>query len=182
MITGALTEYSDIAVHHHNIHRVNHTDTPTIAWDANLASIASDIAATCNYSHNVVMGGGGYGQNIAAGVEPANISAVITDLFYNGEVGWYADLYTDAQPDMTNFEHWGHFSQLVWKDTTHVGCATHDCTEKGLSNVGEHVAPFFTVCNYKNPGNYANEYGKNIGTPENHPTASWDDGLAVQAA
>jgi len=98
------------------------------------------------------MDGGGYGQNIAAGVPACNISAVITDLFYNGEVGWYEDLYTHANPDMTNFEKWGHFSQIVWKGTTHVGCATTNCTTQGLANVGGLVSPHFTVCNYKNPG------------------------------
>ena len=144
------TSYSGIAVLHHNIHRANHS-APDLAWDDGLASTAGEIAASCVYAHDTSKGGGGYGQNIAAGVEPANISAIITDLFYNGEVGWYDGLYGQAQPDMTNFEHWGHFSQIVWKDTTHVGCATQHCSN-GLANVGSDVAPYFTVCNYKNPG------------------------------
>lgn len=75
-------------------------------------------------------------------------------MFYNGEVGWYAGLYGQAQPDMSNFEHWGHFSQVVWVGSTHVGCATQDCHSSGLANTGSHVAPYFTVCNYKNPGKY----------------------------
>ena len=37
------------------------------------------------------MDGGGYGQNIAAGVKADNVSAVITELFYNGEERAYAD-------------------------------------------------------------------------------------------
>jgi len=96
--------------------------------------------------------GGGYGQNIAAGVKPDNVSAVITDLFYNGEVNYYNNLYGQANPDMSNFEKWGHFSQIVWKSTSQVGCATVDCTSQGLANVGQYVSPFFTVCNYKSPG------------------------------
>ena len=143
--------YAQIAVYHHNIHRANHS-APDVIWDAGVASTAASIAANCVYAHNVTAGGGGYGQNIAAGVKPNNISAVITELFYNGEVGWYNGLYGQAQPDMTNFEHWGHFSQIVWKDTTKIGCATQDCTSSGLANVGSNVAPFFTVCNYVNPG------------------------------
>jgi hypothetical protein len=42
---------------------------------------------------------GAYGQNIAAGVEANNVSAVITELFYNGEVGYYDNLYA---PDPTD--------------------------------------------------------------------------------
>ena len=98
------------------------------------------------------MDGGGYGQNIAAGVESGNVSAIITDLFYNGEIGYYGDMY-GSEPSMTNFEEWGHFSQIVWKGTKSVGCATQHCTN-GLGNVGSNVAPYFTVCNYGPPGNY----------------------------
>lgn len=96
--------------------------------------------------------GGGYGQNIAAGVEADNITAIITNLFYNGEVNWYDGLYGQASPSMANFEHWGHFSQIVWKGTTQVGCYTQDCSSKGLANTGGNVSPYFTVCNYKSPG------------------------------
>lgn len=99
------------------------------------------------------MDGGGYGQNIAAGVESNNVSAVITDLFYNGEVSYYDGMYGMADPDMTNFSIWGHFSQIVWKETTKIGCATQHCPN-GLGNTGSTVSPYFTVCNYSPPGNY----------------------------
>jgi len=170
------TTYSEITVAHHNFHRANHS-SPDIVWDNGLAGIAADIAATCNYQHNVTAGGGGYGQNIAAGVKPDNISAIITDLFYNGEVNYYNGLYGASQPDMTNFEHWGHFSQVVWKSTTKVGCATHDCSSKGLAQTGSNVAPYFTVCNYGTPGNYANEYGANVLASLKKPTIGWNYGL-----
>ncbi|KAK5703250.1 hypothetical protein LTR97_004199 [Elasticomyces elasticus] len=172
---AAPTDYAGLAKYHHNLHRSNHS-APAIEWDDALAATAEKIASSCVYAHDVDTDGGGYGQNIAAGVESNNISAIITDLFYNGEVGWYDGLYGKDQPDMTNFEKWGHFSQIVWVDTTHVGCATYDCTNKGLANVGTDVAPFFTVCNYKNPGNYANEYGVNVLKSKNKPTAQWNAG------
>ncbi|TKA64892.1 hypothetical protein B0A55_10926, partial [Friedmanniomyces simplex] len=169
------TTYSDIVVLHHNLHRYNHS-APNIGWDGDLASTAASIASNCIYAHNVTASGGGYGQNIAAGVEANNISAIITDLFYNGEVGWYDGLYGQAQPDMTNFEHWGHFSQIVWKSTTKVGCATQYCPN-GLANVGSDVSPYFTVCNYGPPGNYANEYGSNVLSGLQEPTVQWNQGL-----
>jgi hypothetical protein len=118
------------------------------------------------------MGGGGYGQNIAAGVDESGIERVITNMFYNGEVNYYEGLYGQAQPSMSNFEHWGHFSQIVWKGTTHVGCATKQCGT--LQNTGSNVPPYFTVCNYKSPGNFANEYGANVGRPLGHPTVTAD--------
>ena len=106
---------------------------------------------------NSEAGGGGYGQNIAAGVNEEGVDRVITDMFYNGEVNWYDGLYGQASPSMVNFEHWGHFSQIVWKSTTQVGCATQYCPN-GLGNTGSNVPPYFTVCNYKGPGMYHLSY------------------------
>ncbi len=104
------------------------------------------------------MDGGGYGQNIAAGVDGGSVARVITDMFYNGEVNYYVPLYDQGNnPDMSNFESWGHFSQIVWAKTTKVGCATQNCPG-GLANTGSNVPPYFTVCNYDPPGNFAGEY------------------------
>jgi hypothetical protein len=100
--------------------------------------------------------GGGYGQNIAAGAPASNVSSVITELFYNNEVGNFAGLYGQATPSNINdesaFDGWGHFSQIVWKGSTKVGCATYDCSAQGLANTGGNVPPYFTVCNYSPAG------------------------------
>jgi len=175
MPAAALSSYSEIAVYHHNIHRANHSAGP-VEWDIGLASTAAVIASSCVYAHNTDVNGGGYGQNIAAGVSSDNISSVITDLFYNGEVNYFNNQYGKTQPDMSQFENWGHFSQIVWNATTHVGCATQYCPN-GLGNTGSGVAPYFTVCNYIGAGNYANEYGANIFAPIKMATAQWNTGL-----
>ncbi|KAI7630363.1 hypothetical protein KC343_g4670 [Hortaea werneckii] len=167
------TGYSYEVIRHHNLHRQNHTDTGDLEWDDGLAATAQKIAESCTYAHNTDEDGGGYGQNIAAGVEAKNIGNVITDMFYNGEINLFADQYGKEQPDMTNFEGWGHFTQLVWKDTTHVGCYTQTCDT--LANVGSNVPPYFTVCNYKNAGNYANEYAANVKEPLGQKTINAKD-------
>ncbi|KAK6433701.1 hypothetical protein LTR95_010116 [Oleoguttula sp. CCFEE 5521] len=161
------TDYAGKVVLHHNLHRANHSAT-ALEWSQSLADTASKIAQSCVYAHNVDMDNGGYGQNIAAGVKGEDVTSVITDLFYNGEVGNFTQ-YGVPQPSMTYFEYWGHFSQIVWKGTTSVGCATQDCTGKkwvdgdGNDLTAKHISPYFTVCNYKSPGNYANEYADNVG-------------------
>ena len=94
--------------------------------------------------------GGGYGQNIGAGSAPSEVPALITNLMYNGEMTYYAGLYGKSDPDMTDFEKWGHFSQIVWYSTTQIGCYTQKCDS--LTNVDRNGAPYFTVCNYSPPG------------------------------
>jgi hypothetical protein len=76
---------------------------------------------------------------------------MITNEMYNGEINFYPLPY-GIEPDMSNFEQWGHYSQIVWKNTVSVGCAVQDCSGQGLANTGSGVSPFFAVCNYSPPG------------------------------
>ncbi|QIX01835.1 hypothetical protein AMS68_007352 [Peltaster fructicola] len=167
------TDYISTILAHHNIHRRNHSASDLV-WDDALANTAAKIASSCKYAHDTDTDKsviGGYGQNIAAGAPASNISAVITEGFYNGEVGWYSTLYGQSQPDMLTFEHWGHFSQIVWKATSKIGCATQQCSS--LAGVAGNVPPIFTVCNYQGPGNVQNNY-QNVGEGLGQPTIHWD--------
>lgn len=83
------------------------------------------------------IGGGGYGQNIGYGV---SATRMISDGFYNGEVRAFRNEYGKSQPG-GDFHAWGHFTQLVWKGTKRIGCATVNCK----------MGPY-TVCNYGPPG------------------------------
>jgi hypothetical protein len=114
-----------------------------------MASIAAQIAASCVYAHDTSTGGGGYGQNIGAGADQSGVAAMINNEMYNDEIEFYPSY--GVEPDMSNFEKWGHYSQIVWKSTTGVGCAVQYCPN-GLANTGGNVSPYFTVCNYSPPG------------------------------
>ena len=46
----------------------------------------------------------------------------------------------------------GHFTQVVWKATTRVGCGI------AMSNNGK----VYAVCQYTPPGNYNNEFKLNV--------------------
>ena len=118
-------------------------------------------------------GGGGYGQNIAAGTQAGDIASVLSNGFYNGEEPHYPSDYGNNNPDMSQFETWGHFSQMVWAKTESVGCYTHTCTPPGASVLdckpdgtpylanttckqmgGIPEAQIFTVCNYYPAGRF----------------------------
>jgi len=117
--------------------------------------------------------GGGYGQNIAAGAPVNKISSVISNQFYNGEVNAFTH-YGEATPaDMdSNFHAYGHMTQVVWVGSTQVGCATVDCSSKGLANVGGNVPPIYHVCNYKPAGNFIGQFDKNVLRPKGLPAVS----------
>lgn len=112
------------------------------------------------------MDGGGYGQNIGYGTPPDDIGAMITNMMYNGEMGYYT-LY-GKEPDMKLFEKWGHFSQIVWKATTKVGCATKLCQRLGKGPANQ--PSNYTVCNYRGAGNMGGAYAKNVLKPRGDPT------------
>jgi len=158
---SSLSDYAAPILNQHNLHRANHS-APALVWDDSLASIAATIAASCVYAHDTTTGGGGYGQNIGAGAPDSDIPKMITNQMYDDEINYYPGY--GSEPDMTNFEKWGHFSQIVWADTTSVGCYTQYCSG-GLANTGSGVSPYFTVCNYSPPGNFGGEYAANIKAP-----------------
>lgn len=67
--------YNESVIFHHNIHRANHSSV-NITWDEDLASTAQKVANLCNFEHDMTVDGGGYGQNLAAGLPADNISYV----------------------------------------------------------------------------------------------------------
>lgn len=160
---GGSTPYQQACLNHHNQHRANHS-APALVWDTGLENAAREVAQSCQFKHNTVAGGGGYGQNIAArwpgGVSGSEIAKVISDQFYNNEIELYPGY--GGEPDMSNFHAWGHFSQVIWVDTTHVACYTQNCA-------GTKLGGHFTVCNYKSPGNFGGRYAKNVLPPKNAP-------------
>ena len=48
----------------------------------------------------------------------------------------------------------GHFCTIVWKATTHIGCAMADCP------IGDW--PKVLVCNYQQPGKLDGQYADNV--------------------
>ncbi|KAF2491307.1 PR-1-like protein [Lophium mytilinum] len=155
-------DYQNMVVFHHNINRAKH-GAGVLTWDDDLAASALKCAQCSNtpFQHCNA------GQNMAGSSPIANVSAGITEGWVNGEAPAFADFYGQANPTQ-NFEAWGHFSQVVWKKATKVGCGTVDCR----NTVGNGM--WQTVCNY-DTGNVGGEYGDNVGKPISDVLAHWTD-------
>jgi uncharacterized protein YkwD len=162
------TDYKSTMLYHHNLHRTNHS-APALEWDDTLAKYADNTARGCVFEHDMNQGGGGYGQNLASWGSSGDISSKqieigaggVTNQWYNGEVNAWSFYGDDNPAPGSDLHAWGHFTQVVWKSTTKLGCATVECPAGSVLG----LPSWYTVCNYNPPGNFGGEYGNNVLEP-----------------
>ncbi|KAG5928502.1 hypothetical protein E4U53_002665 [Claviceps sorghi] len=164
-----LDAYAKAVVEQHMLHRRNHSCPHNIEWDDDLAKWALNTAKTCVFEHDMKQGTGDYGQNLASmgstesmdGKEVQSVREAITNQWYNGEFSFFNPFYGLSQPPNSLFMKTGHLTQLIWKGTQKVGCATVKCgagTIFGMQST-------YSVCNYWPAGNYEGQYSENVLPP-----------------
>jgi pathogenesis-related protein 1 len=121
---------------------------PPLTWSPKLAEYAQHWADSlkahrCSFEHS----NGQYGENLAAGTIGALDPAGTVDY-------WYSEIKDYKFPDGGFSMKTGHFTQLVWKSTTQVGCGHAQCNGLDL-----------WVCEYDPPGNVEGEYRANVLPP-----------------
>lgn len=132
-----------------NFYRREH-NASTITWNNTLSTFASsylnsmgaeslDSGSECDFSHS----GGPYGENLALG---CNEVTGCVELW-----GDEREQYDYNDPGFS--EETGHFSQLVWKNTTTVGCGSRLCGTRG----------WYLVCEYWPRGNVIGQFGEQVG-------------------
>ncbi|KAL5560893.1 hypothetical protein UlMin_030640 [Ulmus minor] len=112
-----------------------------IIWDTNLANYALAYANTPKSDSNLVHSNGNYGENLAKGSGTFTGKAAV-------------DLWVAEKP---NYDYYSntcvggkqclHYTQVVWRDSTKVGCARVQCSNGW----------YFVICSYDPPGNYVDE-------------------------
>lgn len=130
----------DSALNSTNVFRQQH-NAPPLAWNISLADAAASWASKCQWKHSE----GPTGENLALGY-PDMTSAI--DAWGNER-----DMY-DFGASVGFSKETGHFTQLVWKETSSMGCAAVDCS--GKNNLKGHIV----VCEYWPPGNMVGEDNK----------------------
>jgi pathogenesis-related protein 1 len=117
-----------------------------LTWSAEAAKKAESYVGKCKFEHNPDRGE--FGENLAAGTPGAmnTVEAV------QGWVDEAAD-YNLARNTCRKGKVCGHYTQVVWRNTKAVGCATRMCTKN--SPFGPKFPTWqLWVCNYTPPGNY----------------------------
>ncbi|EPQ60852.1 PR-1-like protein [Gloeophyllum trabeum ATCC 11539] len=130
----------------HNSVRAQHGASP-LTWSDDLAGKAQQWANGCDFKHS---GGslGPFGENLAAGTgDSYGIASAVKS-------------WTDeaSQYDPTNPQA-SHFTQVVWKGSTQVGCAVQLCD--GIFSASFGKAKFY-VCEYSPQGNIIGQFAQNV--------------------
>ncbi|KAF9654339.1 PR-1-like protein [Thelephora ganbajun] len=131
----------------HNSFRALHGASP-LTWNDSLAAAAQSWVSGCKFEHS---GGkvGPFGENLAAGSGGYTVTDAI-----NGWTGEAKD-YNPGNPVPS------HFTQVVWKSTTEVGCAVITCPPGSIFDASYGNAQFI-ACEYSPPGNVIGEFGQNV--------------------
>jgi uncharacterized protein YkwD len=165
------TDYISTALYHHNMHRANHS-AGALVWDDTLATYSLATAKTCVFQHDMTEGAAGYGQNLAAYGTSGDISSLntatlvadaITNQWYYGEASNVP--YGQNDPAINNVPEFLHFTALVWKASTKVGCATVQC---GAGTIFSYNS-LYTVCDYSSEGNVLGAFVSNVVEPIGKP-------------
>ncbi|ELR02131.1 hypothetical protein VC83_06969 [Pseudogymnoascus destructans] len=125
----------------HNFYRKDH-NASALAWNGTSAAYAAEWAEACEFEHS----GGPSGENLAAGYPNATSS-----------IDAWGTERSEYDFKKAEFSHeTGHFTQVVWKDTTSVGCGRRECDGKGGS------PGWYVVCEYYPPGNVIGAFEENV--------------------
>jgi uncharacterized protein YkwD len=129
---------------------------PPLVWDPIAAKVAQGYATSCpTFDHNPnrgtqydAFGGmGGLGENIAAGAPTQTVAGAVGS--WVGEQQYY----DHATNTCASGQECGHYTQIVWKGTTGVGCAKWSCTTNSPFGTFASGQWDFSVCDYSPPGN-----------------------------
>lgn len=115
-----------LAAHNHARARVSpepRRDLPPLRWSNALARDAATVAKRCRFEHSNSI----HGENLYARPVATSPEHVISR--WTGESQHY-DLSSNR---CANGEKCGHYTQVVWEDTTAVGCAVARCADAAPS-------------------------------------------------
>jgi len=116
-----------------------------LTWDPALASVAQAYAENCVFEHS----GGPYGENLYANTGLTQPATIVED--------WVSEVadYDYASNSCDGGAVCGHYTQVVWADSTKLGCGVAVCSQNSPFGSGQDWQNW--VCNYDPPGNWVGE-------------------------
>ncbi|MEM6501299.1 MAG: CAP family protein [Cyanobacteria bacterium P01_C01_bin.89] len=153
----------DTALNSHNRYRSRH-GVPALRYNRAMAARAqawsARMARTGNFQHSDRSARNGAGENLYVSYTTGNLSesAVVAEAVK----GWYDEIedYNYSRPGFSAAT--GHFTQVVWKSSTRLGCGV----AKGTKNLrGRNFNAYYVTCHYDPPGNFRGQFPANVTRP-----------------
>ncbi|GMM36411.1 sterol-binding protein [Saccharomycopsis crataegensis] len=133
--SSTLNSFQSVMLSEHNVKRALHQGVGSLTWSSTLEAYAQAYADkySCPSNGALTHSGGDYGENLASGY--SNKGTVDA---------WYDEIkqYNYNSPGFS--ESTGHFTQLIWKASTQLGCAYKNCDNEWGT---------YVVCEYYPMGN-----------------------------
>ncbi|MCL7041053.1 hypothetical protein MKW94_021078 [Papaver nudicaule] len=119
----------------HNAARAEVNVGPLV-WDNNVAAYAANYANQRAGDCNLIHSGGPYGENLAGSSGNLAIGRAVS--LWVSEKSQY-DYQSNSCQGVC-----GHYTQVVWRNSVRLGCASVTCNNGGT----------FVICSYDPPGNF----------------------------
>jgi uncharacterized protein YkwD len=133
----------------HDLTRANASPTPAnplppLQWDDAVAAVAQEWAERCVFEHRQP---NNFGENLALFSDPEVSPEAVVQIWADE-----APFYDYDGNDCAAGEQCGHYTQIVWADTTKLGCGVAVCDDVAGFGPGA-----LWVCNYDPPGNFVGQ-------------------------
>jgi uncharacterized protein YkwD len=159
-----LTTFRNTALSKHNTYRATHR-SPNMTLSNSLNTTAqfwaNQMASTGNFAHSSPSQRNNAGENLY--VYYTTASLIASDVLANQAVqSWYNEVvnYNYAKPGFSSAT--GHFTQVVWKSSTQLGCGA----AKGTKTINGRVYnAFYVACHYAPAGNVTGQFPANVLKP-----------------
>lgn len=134
-------EQKQALVDRHNYYRAE-VGSPPLRWSDDLANSAYAWAKKIAKMDKMVHSKNGrYGENIYVSTYEPELNKVV-DLWASEKKFYHGEAISGD-----NYHLFGHYTQIIWSQTTEVGCA------EAISKSGKH----YWVCQYYPAGNYTGQ-------------------------
>lgn len=134
------TQFAKDTLDIHNQYRADH-GVAALSWSNDAYNYAKNNADNYDCLGVLTHTHGQFGENLAAGFPDGPLAVT----------AWYDEGLSYSYLSANTYD---HFTQVVWKGLTSVGCAYKDCTAEGWQK--------YVVCEYDPPGNVIGQNLANV--------------------
>jgi len=147
---------------HNTLRATHHSPSLTLSdsLNASAQAHAESILQTGVFRHSSFDERNGAGENLYYAML-ANLSDLPT---YGDDVvrSWYREVSNYDYDHGSYSSATGHFTQVVWKSTSELGCGVAQGRKKHYSNEFNVI---YVVCHYQSAGNYMGQFMENVLKP-----------------